>query len=389
MKSHESALSLHLWDRLWITSRHREQWYLSVAKLARDGIPLFDAIQGMQREMSLTRHPLAPLLSCVLLGLRGQAREDVFGRGGAALDVMGTFKPPGFKAGGADMQRGMSLRPTLASQLQGLVPDNEAMLIQAGDVSGKLAVGLENAAKLLRAKHALHQTLQGALIKPITYLLSLCSLLLYFSWVIFPQFEAVTPKANWSNGFLQLAFLADHVGVFVLFLVSTLAMLLVWVFWALPGLIHPCRVWLDRYVFPFNVYATLSGAYFLTALSGFIDAGLPFSNAVQSIRACANPYLTHQCDLLLMSLKRGQTPARALTQISIIARPFHWLIWVYAMSVDSSRAYGEMAHQMREQVGSMLKFVFGDVLGAIMLAGVGAVVYWIYAQMMGGLSAGV
>jgi toxin co-regulated pilus biosynthesis protein E len=290
------------------------------------------------------------------------------------------------KGRGADFQRGLSARATLASQLQGLVPDNEAMLIQAGDVSGKLALGLENAAKLLGAKQALYLTLQGALIKPLTYFVSLCALLLYFSWVIFPQFEAVLPKANWSSGMLELAWVADHVVTLILVFVGNLGLLMAWFYWALPGLIHPWRVVLDRHCFPFNVYATLSGSYFLTALSGFIDAGLPFSNAVQSIRACANPYLTHQCDLLLMSLKRGQTPARALTQISIIARPFHWLILVYAMSLDSSKAYVEMAHQMRTQVEKLMKLVFGDVLGGLMLAGVGAAVYWIYAQMMTGMT---
>jgi toxin co-regulated pilus biosynthesis protein E len=383
-----SALGLRFWERLRITAKHREQWYLSLSKLARDGIPLFDAIQGMQREMSLTRHPLAPLLGSVLLGLRGQERDEDFQRGGADLEMMGTFKATGSKARSADLQQVLSLRPTLASQLRGLVPDNEAMLIQAGDVSGKLAVGLENAAKLLRAKQALNQTLQSALIKPLTYILSLCALLLYFSWVIFPQFEAVIPKANWSSGFVRLAYVADHVGALVLFFFSSLGMLLAWGLWALPGLVHPWRTWLDRHFFPFNVYATLSGAYFLTALSGFIEAGLPFANAVQSIRACSNPYLKHQCDLLLMSLKRGQTPARALTEISIIAQPFHWLILVYAMSLDSSRAYGEMAHQMQAQVEKMLKLVFGDILSALMLACVGSVVYWIYAQMMTGLTVG-
>jgi len=387
LKSSARVLGLRLWDRLWITAQHRAQWYLSLAKLARDGIPLFDAIQGIEREMSLTRHPMAPLLRCVLLGLRGEDRDDALAKGASSIDLKGAFKASGSRGGGDALHRGTSLRPTLASQLRGLVPDNEAMLIQAGDVSGKLALGLENAAKLLSAKQALERTLQSALIKPLTYLVSLCALLLYFSWVIFPQFEAVTPKANWSSGFVELAFVADHVGVLTLVFFTALFTVVAGFMWVLPGWGHPWRAGLDRHVFPFNVYATLSGAYFLSALGGFIDAGLPFSNAIQSIRACANPYLTRQCDLLLMSLKRGQTPARALTELPIIARRFHWLILVYAMSSDSSRAYGEMAHQMREQVEKMLKLVFGDLLGALMLAAVGAAVYWIYAQMMNGLTA--
>jgi len=59
---------------------------------------------------------------------------------------------------------------------------------------------------------------------------------------------------------------------------------------------------------------------------------------------------------------------------------------VYAMSLDSSKAYVEMAHQMRTQVEKLMKLVFGDVLGGLMLAGVGAAVYWIYAQMMTGMT---
>ena len=168
LKSSARVLGLRLWDRLWITAQHRAQWYLSLAKLARDGIPLFDAIQGIEREMSLTRHPMAPLLRCVLLGLRGEDRDDALAKGASSIDLKGAFKASGSKGGGDALHRGTSLRPTLASQLRGLVPDNEAMLIQAGDVSGKLALGLENAAKLLSAKQALERTLQSALIKPLT-----------------------------------------------------------------------------------------------------------------------------------------------------------------------------------------------------------------------------
>jgi type II secretory pathway component PulF len=377
---------LSVWQRFLITSEHREQWYLTLAKLARDGIALFVAIQSLERELRLTRHPLAPLLRCVLFGLRGGEMQSNMARSAGSYARMSTLRSRALGRADLNWQQGLGERATLANQLRGLVPEPEVMLIQAGDVSGQLALGLENAAKFIAARRALQGALQLALIKPLIYLLGLCALLLYFSWIIFPQLQATTPRANWSSGFLELAFVADHVVLFMLGLMFGVMSTGAVVFWVLPRFIHPSRFWLDRHVFPFSVYANLNGAYFLMALSGFIEAGLPFSNAVQSIRTFANPYLAHQCELLLMSLKGGQQPARALTQLSIIDRSDHWLIMVYAMSSDASKAYGLMAERMRAKVARVLKWVLGDVLGGLMLALVGASVYWIYAQLMGGVS---
>lgn len=380
-----SSMRLSFWARMRITAKHREQWYLSLAKLARDGVPLFDAIQSMHQELAATRHPLAPLLSCVMLGLRGAPKEGMGGLGANGLDQMGLNQARGYGLGASDLSRGLVMRPTLARQLMGLVPEHEAMLIQAGDVSARLELGLENAAKLLISQAALHASVRAALLKPVTYLLCLFALLIDLSWEIFPQFEAVIPKANWSPGFAKLAYCADHLGAVLLAVLMGLTLFCICFDRVLHTWIHPWREGLDRRVFPFNWYATLMGSYFLTALSGFIDAGLPFSNSIQSIRACSSPYLKHQCDMVLMALKRGDSPARALTQVSIISRSFHWLIMVYAVTSDSTRAYVGMAEQMRTQVERNLKFLFGDVLGALMLAGIGVVIYWIYAQMMSGL----
>ena len=92
----------------------RLEWYLAMARLSRDGVPVFDAVQTLQREFETIGHPLAPLLREVMLSLRGeearvprQASRGAFGR-----------------------------RRTLGLELQGLVPTDEAMLIEAADLSG-------------------------------------------------------------------------------------------------------------------------------------------------------------------------------------------------------------------------------------------------------------
>ena len=56
---------------LW--SRERLEWYLAMARLTRDGVPVFDAVQTLAREFEKIHHPLTALLHGVVMGLRGES----------------------------------------------------------------------------------------------------------------------------------------------------------------------------------------------------------------------------------------------------------------------------------------------------------------------------
>ena len=374
-------------------SRERLAWYLAMARLTRDGVPVFDAVQTLAHEFEKIHHPLTPLLRAVLLRLRGEtARERhaqaiPWGRGQGQQWLHGQHGQHG-QHGVASVQRvqhgqsSMKRRRTLGFELQGLVPSEEALLIEAADLSGDVALGLESAAQRLGERRELEAALARALVKPLGYAAALLALMVYFSIDILPQFERYKARRLWPQELQFMAFCADHVGSVVLGL-----LVLGFKLWAGFGAILPrwhgrARDQFDRFVFPFNVYASLSAAQLLSAIAGFVSAGLPFAQAVELIAMSATPYLSHQCHALLLSLKRGLRPEKALSSLVMIAPEWRWMIVAHAMNADTAVSMRRMAQEMQARVKKLLEFVFGDLLGNAMLLGVGVAVFWIYSSMM-------
>ncbi len=357
--------TLTLWQRLQITSAVRLEWYLVLAKLSKEGLPLYDTLKIMHTEFSRLRHPLLPLVNVVLLGLRGQ---EVKAR-------------TGLRRGQNPLHSDTGRRRTLGSELRAHVPISEALLIEAGDMSGRLHLGLESAAQLLGQRLSLFERVVKALLRPMGYGLLMLVLMVFLSLKVLPEFEHSRPKLNWPKEALELAWICDHVlwGSFALG--ALLILVVLGLMWFLPQGTPRSRAWLDQWVWPFQIYASFQGACFLLALSAFIQAGSGFTQAVQSIRSSASPYMAAQCKALLHSLRMGKTPQEALCQLRILHHKHHWLILVYGLSADTPRAYERIAKEIFLSVDRWLMGVLGHFLGHVMLLMVGIMVCWVYWAM--------
>jgi len=352
-------LELTFWQRLRIGTAMRRDWYLALAKLSKEGIPIYESLKLMHQEFHRLQHPLMPLTALVLLGLRGQA-----------------MNPPTGPQGGA-----LARRRSLGSELKGRVPHSESMLIEAGDSSGRLHSGLERAAALLDSRLSLMASLSQALLRPLGYLVTLMGLLIFLSVRMLPEFERTRPRALWSEGALRLAFVCDHVGWMVGAVLIVLLGASLGLSWFLPNATPSFRKRMDRWVFPFQLYASYQGASLLGSLSAFIQAGSGFTQAVQAIRSSSTPFMVQQCNALLLSLKMGKTPAQALCEQVILRPQHHWLILVYGLSQDTPRAYESIAKDIFVSVDRWIKNILGHALGNVMMALVGGVVFWVYWAM--------
>jgi len=234
----------------------------------------------------------------------------------------------------------------------------------------------------LAARRELEVALWRALAKPLGYGLALVAFFVYFSMDILPQFERYQARALWPMELQVLASLADHVLV-VLLGCGCAGTLVLWgALQVLPRWRGRARDALDRHVFPFNLYASVCAAQLLSAIAGFVSAGLPFAQALEQISLSATPYLHHQCQKLRLSLKMGWRPEKALANLDMIAREWRWRIVVHGLSADTARSLNRMAEQMRDRAKAQVKLVFADALGNAMLLMVGLAVYWIYSSMM-------
>ena len=306
----------------------------------------------MSKTFGKTGHPLAPVVRIVSLRLRG-----------------------------VDSANGSTKRRTLGSELKGMVPDDEAMLIQAGDTSGRIEDGLRNAAKLIAAKGVLKASVLGALRKPFGYLLGLIGLLFFMALKILPQFEKSRPRSIWPEDAQMLGTVADHVFLIGGGIAAIVVALVLGLIFVAPAWTGSVREVFDRRVPPFTVMAAMSGASFLTSLAGYIGAGTAFNEAVKSMQGSATPYMREQCARVLFSMKNGRRAEEALCELAIVPQRFHWIIDVYAMSGDAETAYVTIAEQMVTRVQALVTRLFSYFLGNVLMVFVVYMLFWIYRSM--------
>ncbi len=345
-------MSLTLLQRIQIGDLHRKAWYEALAKIANDGLPLFNALEFMGSEFRKIKHPLTPIVVLVLSRLHG---------GGPA--------------------RSAQQRRTLGTELVGLVPDDEAMLIQAGEASGRIAQGLTNAARLVDTKSTLRSTVVGALLKPVGYIFGLLGLLGFFSIHLMPSFEKSKPRTNWPSNAQLLGSIADHSVAITVVVLITLILAGAAVIWLVPTWTGKSRDFVDRHIFPFPLIAAINGASFLTTLAGYIGSGMPLVESVTNISSSANRYMQSQCDQMLNLIRRGQRPEVALCALIIVPLRHQWVIKVYAMTGDAAKTYETIAQEMVAGVQASVKRLFGYIINNLLLVCIGFMVIWIYGSL--------
>jgi type II secretory pathway component PulF len=343
-------------QKLLISSKEREDWYRALSKTTGEGFPIMDVLERMNHEFKKTRHPLSPLCDTLIFRLRG---------------------------GGPNSKHNRDGRRTLGTELHGLVPEDEAMLVQAGVLSGRVESGLLNAANFVSTQRELSASVLSSMMKPFGYLAALVILLIFFSVNLLPKFEAGRPRAAWPPEAQVLGLVADNIGWIAGGMVGFAIASVAFIVFVAPRWFGESRDWFDLRIFPFTIMSSLSGANFLTSMSGYISAGTPINDAVKNIASSATPYLRYQCDKFMNATQNGKRPEEALVQLSIIQPKFHWIISVYGLSGDSSAAYQSISVEMVKETQKFIRQLFDVLIGNVLLFFVGAMLFWIYISMFG------
>ncbi|MGE3342295.1 MAG: type II secretion system F family protein [Vicinamibacterales bacterium] len=340
-------------QRLAITGKDRADLYRALGKTTADGLPQLEVIATMARDFARTKHPLAPLLRLVQLRLQGAPRP------------------------GAPAHR------TVGSELTGLVPDQEAMLIQAGIDSSKDAEGFYNAAELVERQNRMLSTVRASLGKPVFYLAGLVAMLLFFSIKVLPGFERGVPRSRWPSNAQTLGVVADNVYWIAGGLVGAIVLGSIVFLYVAPRWTGAKREFCDRHVFPFTLYAQLSGASLMQSLACYIGAGFPIIEAIGRIQQAGSPYMASHCARVHAAARNGRRFEEGLVQLSIVDRRYHWLINVYGLASDASKAWNAIAAEMGDRTIAAVRNIFERVLSNVLLLVVGGVLMWIYTSMFG------
>lgn len=177
-----------------ISTEDRIMWYGSLASVSAVDISLHQALKDMEPSFLASKHPLHKVVTLLLFRLRG---------GGESL--------PGVA------------KRSVGTELAAIVPREEAMLIQAGERSGRISEGFANAAQVVRTKNLMSSKVLGLLGKPIAYLAMLMGMFIFFRIMLVPSFELTHPRETWPWNARLFGSITDHIYIILAILAAMMA----------------------------------------------------------------------------------------------------------------------------------------------------------------------
>lgn len=308
-------MSIPFHKRLFITGAVRREWYEVLASMT-DGVTRLNVstvLKEMQHEFKTARHPMFPVVQQVITRMTG-------GRSSVAIE---------------------SLR--LGDSLKGLVPDNEAMMVKAGEERGELARGLRQAAFYVGSSDELVGLLRAAVASFAMYALGIIAMNLFFAFNLLPEMEKSSPRHRWPGFAQTYGWVADHmiiVAIAALFICLGMWFLVKYLIvnWHGKG-----RDFADQYVWPFTTARLMNSSALLMGLSGFVKTGAPFSEAIANVSNGAAPYMRSKFQLIKRGLKEGKPDYEALLVAKLVPQEREWIIRSYGKTSDFGKALEQVA----------------------------------------------
>lgn len=247
------------------------------------------------------------------------------------------------------------------------VPNEEAMLLMAGDQSGTLAKTMQSVVEVSKAKKAIVGAIVGGLAYP-TFLMVLSFAVLYLmSYKIIPSFQAAAPGDRWTglarfaidaSGFVQNWFF-----VFTAFVVA----LVVAVIASMPLWKGKLRSSFDRAP-PYSIYRVMQGSAWIISMSALIEAGMRIETAMEELMKNAAPWARERMAAALVGLRSGMNLGVALsaTKTGFPDEEIISDIRIYFGKTDFDRALkligDEWIKESVEKIDGLMRIIFGVAL---------------------------
>lgn len=193
----------------------------------------------------------------------------------------------------------------LSQAMGDFVPDNERMIISAGEQSGDIVSALMSVVSVVDASKRMRKAVLGAVFYPLFLFASAIGVLILFGIKVIPMFAKVSKPEAWTGGAYQMYAVSNIVNSWMLYaflavcfagIIATLV--------SLPTFVGPVRVKLDK-IPPWSTYRIWVGSGFIISLSALIKAGMPTQKALISLSNSANPWLKERINAALVGIKTG------------------------------------------------------------------------------------
>lgn len=192
------------------------------------------------------------------------------------------------------------------------VPAEESALIQAGEATGNLVRALKDCVEGIVGKGAM----LGAVVKgtayPLALLVGAYFVMRIFATKVVPKFAQQTDPELWEGParFLYLEVQAFNNFAIPVAITATISLIVIVV--SLPYYRGPGRVFVDRWLPPWNIYKVIQGATFLKNVAVQTRAGIKLFDSVSGMMALASPWLRERLQAAMYGIEQGQNLGEAL-----------------------------------------------------------------------------
>lgn len=257
----------------------RVTFYTLMRDSIKDGIPVFEALREIEHGSKQLRLFPAHVIGDILNAIRGKRSQGP---------------------------------KTLGEALRPWADPVEATLIDAGEQSAKLDVGLNEAANLVQLKNRLQRTIIGEMTYPVILVLMLSGFLWMISSELIPVMQDIQPRVKWPAMARLLGWIADHSTFISAALLGSMVSLAVVFLISAPRWTGQLRDKFDRWVPPWTIYRKIQSAMVLNAISMLMDAGIPTSSAVNQLGAIGSPWQRMHMDRIQARMRRGKSDSEAI-----------------------------------------------------------------------------
>jgi type II secretory pathway component PulF len=198
---------------------------------------------------------------------------------------------------------------TFSQALKGFAPSDEAMLLDAGEASGRLPEAFYAALMAQNAKDEMRGAMAGAMAQPIFNFLGLIVSSVALGKMLWPDLMATFAEKYWPSWCLPMIHFDLWIASnwFILFL----GLVLLPVYYVtLPAWTGRSRQFFDH-IPPWSLYRDRNASSLLVIFAGLIRAGMTVDEAIKRISKTATPYMRWHLSLMARRMKvHGNDPIK-------------------------------------------------------------------------------
>ena len=192
------------------------------------------------------------------------------------------------------------------------LPPAEAMLLQAGELAGRLGEAFGEAEKIMTARKKIVGAIVGAITYPVVLFSMMGFLLHMVATDLVPKLAKVVDPSKWEGAAGLLRDIASFVTNYGVTTIAVIVCSIIAIAVSMRILRGPLRVFLDNLP-PWSIYRLVHGATFLLNVGALIKSGMRLNSALDKLNEGSNPWLNERITGALDGLSEGKNFGEALT----------------------------------------------------------------------------